>query len=310
MPRIISRPFSKLNRLCAEAARRTGELKTFAAVAEALGVSPGRVTQMFGHGQETNGVVVNADTVGKLVAAFAKARVPIKIDWLYLDYKEFAKLVARCGEDGAELRAPSGDWELREGSVLADLVELRLHPPRPANEVPDSHVVEATLLFGTAKVEYEPEDETEERRTISIALKDARMAIGSDGYRPLPGTVLGEKGREAEHLRRVAGGIEISGPAASNGTLEGDPLDGQPLATIAGTHAGDDAFEVTVAAGHGSFVVAEPDAPAGRNTPSVNKNAILNRFIHSRAKTRDDANRAVLARATAKRKAEGGGDGA
>jgi hypothetical protein len=184
--------------------------------------------------------------------------------------------------------------------VLADLVELRLHPPRPGNEAPDSFLVDATLLFGTAVCDYDPED-GEEPRSISIALRNARLAIGSDGYRPLQNSMIGER-IQSDNFDRVAGGIEIKGPAPS-GTLEGNPIGNQHVAVIAGTNAGDDAFAVTVAAHRRSFVVADADRPysvCNGDVPPDNKNVILNYFIYRRC-GRDEAGRALLAQATMKR---------
>jgi hypothetical protein len=294
--RLISRPYSKLNRLCAEARAREGALTTFAAVAKAIDLSPGRVTQMFGYGQESDGITIRAETVGALVKAFRDDGVPCGIDWLYLEYDEFCGRLAGPGRNLPPPEPPEppvADWELREGTVLADLVELRLHPPRPGNEVRDSYYASATLLFGTAICDVEPDD-GEEPRSVSIALCNARLAIGSDGYQPLPGTTLGETGREGENFKRVAGGIEIIGPAP-NGTLDGDPIGDQHLAVIAATNTGDAAFAVSVAALRGSFVVGGADAEV-----SVNKTAILNEFIYRRAVERDDAGRAILAQATMK----------
>ena len=45
---MVERPYSKLTRLCEVAASRGGALKSFAAVARAIELSPGRVTQLFG----------------------------------------------------------------------------------------------------------------------------------------------------------------------------------------------------------------------------------------------------------------------
>src|SRR4051794_34042999 len=92
--RTITRPFSKLNRLCAESAARGGTLTTFAAVANALALSRARVTQMFGHGQEHRGTVVKADTLGRLVAAFIVDGVPCQVEWLYSSFEEFASYLA------------------------------------------------------------------------------------------------------------------------------------------------------------------------------------------------------------------------
>ena len=152
-----------------------------------------------------------------------------------------------------------------------------------------------TLLFGTALCEHDTQDG--ELCTITIALTKARLAIGSDSYRPLPGSMLGEQA-ESENYRRVAGGIDIVGPAP-DGTLDGDPIGGRPLATIAATHAGDEPFAVKVSAPRRSFVVLDAETA---EPPSDNKSVILNEFIYKRC-NKDEAGRAVLATATMKRRA-------
>src|SRR4051812_20295232 len=100
--RNVTTPFSKLNRLCREAGKRGGKLTTFKAVAEALGISAGRITQMFGHGQETEGTVLNSKTVGRLVGAFRADGVVCEIEWLFLDYEEFAARLAAAPETRPE----------------------------------------------------------------------------------------------------------------------------------------------------------------------------------------------------------------
>jgi hypothetical protein len=301
--RRITRPYSKLNRLCSEAAKRGGRLTTYKAVAEALDLSPGRITQIFGYPNEADGIAVKAETIGRICAAFTRDSVVCAIEWFYLDYDDFADLVAAApearpalsGSDGPPL--PPAKWELREATVLPDLVELRLHQPRPGNEIPDSHYIDATLLFGTAFCDHDLEDGGE-LRTISIALTQARLAIGSDSHRPLPGSMLGEE-NGSENFRRVAGGIDIVGPAPE-GTLDGDPIGGRSLATIAATHAGNEPFAVTVAAPRRSFVVRDAEVP---EAPVETKSVILNEFIYKLCR-KDESGRAVLARATMKRRAE------
>jgi hypothetical protein len=196
---------------------------------------------------------------------------------------------------------PAADWKITEDTVLPGLVELRLHLPRPGNEVPDSFYVDATLLFGTAFPDYVPDD-GQDPRTIAIALRQAWLAIGSDSYRPLKGSVIGERG-ESLHVRRVAGYVEITGPAP-NGTLDGSPIGDLYLAVIAGTHTGDDPFAVTVAANWGSFVVTDADAPPegpGSNAPSGNKTAILSALIYKNVR-KDELGRPLIARATMQRR--------
>jgi hypothetical protein len=307
--RTISRPHSKLTRLCEVAAANGGPLTTFAAVAKALELSPSRVTQMFGHGEEVDGKNIKPETAGRLVAIFITAGVRCEVDWLYLDFDAFATRLANANpaapaqHDKAISDGPAAGWTFTEDTVLPGLVELCLHPPRPGNEVPDSFYVDATLLFGTAFPDYEPDD-GQDPRTIAIALHKAWLAIGSDSYRPLKGSVIGEC-VEAEHLRRVAGYVEITGPAPS-GTLDGNPIGDQHLAVIAGTNTGNDPFAVTVAANWGSFVVIDAEAPPehrGSNAPSGNKAAILNALIYKDVR-KDELGRPVLARATMQRRSE------
>jgi hypothetical protein len=100
-------------------------------------------------------------------------------------------------------------------------------------------------LFGTARPDYLPEDGGDPR-SIAIALRRAMLAIGTESYQPLPDSMIGERAR-SPHYRRVAGGVEITGPTPE-GTLDGDPLNGEHLAVIASTNTGNAPFAVTVAA--------------------------------------------------------------
>jgi hypothetical protein len=306
--RTITRPYSRLTLLCGASRKCAGSLTTFKAVAEVIKVSNGRVTQLFGFAEEAQGLAVKTseteDQIANVARAFTADGITCDDHWFYLDYEEFAAHFADPpGASAARsTKRPAANWELREGTVLADLVELRLHPPRPANESADSYYVDATLLFGTARVDYEPEDANEDIRTVAIALREARLAVGSDRYRPLHKTMLGEREgtRASPNYRHVAGGIDITGPAP-NGTLEGDPIGDEHLAVIAGTNVGDNEFPISIAALNGSFIVATADARSNSGAlepASVNRNAILNAFIYSRTAARDDANRVVLARAT------------
>jgi hypothetical protein len=304
--RTVPSPHRKLIALCEAAAPSGGSLTTFTAVAKAINVSPGRITQLFGHGAEQKGSNVEWSTLQKLADAFTRDGVKCEADWLCLDHGDFAVRVAKANPAAVSLRgatlvdtsAPA--WERTEATALPGLVELRLHPPRAGNEVPDSYYVDATLLFGTARADHVPEDGAEPR-SVAIALRQALLTIGSDSYSPLKGTMLGERGDASPHYRRVAGGVEITGPAPDD-KLEGNPVGDEYLEVIAGTNVGDDPFAVSVAADWGAFVVTEATIPSGSNAPSGNRTAILNALIYARA-TKDLNGRAVLARATLRRKA-------
>jgi hypothetical protein len=296
--RKITRPHSKLNRLCAEAAARGSELRTYAAVAEAITVTPGRITQMFGYGQEAEGYIVEAKTVGAIVKAFRDDGVPCQVDWFYLEFEAFAAKVAVAQAEAAK-PTEAVVWELREETVLTDLVELRIDPPTPDNEIPDAYRVNGTLLFGTARCEYEPDGPNP--RTVGIALRDARFAIAASGYQPLAGTMVGEREgtQDSPNYERAAGGIAITGPAVG-GALNGRPLGDHHFATIAAANVGDAVFRVSVMAEGRSFIVADPDA-AATPAPNDNRAAILSFFIYSRC-DRDEQQRAIVARATARRR--------
>lgn len=306
--RTVPSPRRKLIALCEVAAPSGGTLTTFAAVAKAIDVSPGRITQLFGHGVEREGSNVEWGTLQKLADAFTRDGVKCEADWLCLDHADFVVRVAKANPAAVALRratladVPTAAWERTEATALPGLVEFRLHPPRTGNEVPDSYYVESTLLFGTACADDVPEDGGEPR-SVAIALRHALLAIGSDSYSPLKDTMLGERGDTSPNYRRVAGGVEVTGPTP-DGVLEGSPVGDEHLAVIAGTNAGDDPFAVSVAANWGAFVVTEAAAPAGGNTPSGNRTAILNALLYKAAE-KDRLGRAVLAQATLRRREVG-----
>ena len=294
--RTVTRPNSKLIRLCEVAAERGGELTTFVAVAKAIGLTAARVTQIFGGTQDRTGSIVKPETLGLLAAAFTQDGVRCEVAWLYLPFDTFAQRLT-----GASASPRAGDWERTEETILPDLAEFRLDPPRPANEPPDAWLVDATLLFGTARCDVEAPDDGAPR-AVSIALRNARLAIGSDSYRPLPGTTLGERGDPPyRNFKRRAGGLEVTGPKDGD-VLEGDPLGGEHLAAIAGTNTGKEPFTATVAADWRSFDVRDADAPVA--VPD-NKDAILNALIHKHA-PKDRQGRAILASATMRRPSDNG----
>ncbi len=259
---------------------------------------------MFGYGREQDGTVIKPETLGRIAEAFAADGVRCEIAWLHLPFNTFVHeltttnpTLRRTSRRAALSETPTPGWRFTEENLLPDLVELRLHPPRAGNELADWYYVDATLLFGTAEHDYLPEDGSDPR-TVAIALRKALLTIGSPSYRPLKDSMLGER-TESDHYRRVAGGVEIIGPAPE-GTLQGNPAGGDHLAVIAGTGTGEEPFGVSVAANWGSFVVTDANVPglaAGANQPSANKAAILNALIHKQA-AKDAAGRAVLARAT------------
>jgi len=155
-------------------------------VAKAIALTPGRVTQLFGYGQETTGSTIRPETLGRIADAFVRDGVCCEVVWLHLHFDEFADRTAEANASAPAQQesdlsdALAAGWVFTEATAPPDLVELRLHPPRAGNELPDSYYADATLLFGTAAHDYHPED-GEDPRTIAIALRQALLAIGSDG---------------------------------------------------------------------------------------------------------------------------------
>lgn len=283
----ITRPYSKLNRLCAEAAKRGGSLRTFAAVAQAIKVTAGRVTQIFGFTQERDGSTVASKTLGLIVGAFTRDGITVEVDWFYLDYDEFAARVTAA--PGGPPVVVSDDWDCDQTLRLRSLVELRLHPPGLAGEL------KTTLLFGTARCEYDPED-GQGTRAVAIGLRDARFAIDSGSYRLAAGTMIGERDetKDLKNFVRVAGGIDIVGPLV-DGVLKDDPFANHYLGVLERANGRSEPFAVTIAAHGRSFVVRDADTP--NSILSENKDAILNLLVLRRCE-RDEENRAVLVHAT------------
>ena len=139
----VTRPSSKLKRLCESAASVGGNLATFAAVARELKVQPSRITQLFGHGVEKDGKNIEASTLERLAAAFTKDGLRCETEWLLAEFDDFAGRLAKANPAASGPRrysntdTPDGNWQFTEDTVLPDLVELRLHPPRPGNEMPE-----------------------------------------------------------------------------------------------------------------------------------------------------------------------------
>jgi hypothetical protein len=298
--KVITHPQSKFKALKIQAAKVGGALTSNEAVARMIKVHPSYVTQLFGPTTEHTGLDVSASLVGhlvRLVDAFCKDRVHCEIDWFLLDKDAFARRVAA----GSAPDGGSADWERKEQNFLPSLVELRLYPPGPNGEV------NAKLLFGTAICDYEPDD-GEWPRAIAIALRDARLTIGSANCGPVEGTMLGEREetRDGEHFTRVAGGVEITGPLDSD-ILNGNPIGNHYLGLLEHPEKSREPFVAAVAAHRRSFVVADAEAVPHATTPLDNKDAILNVFIYRRCRNRDEENRAVLAQAEIRR-ISGGAD--
>lgn len=286
--RVVSRPNSKLVRLCEKAAEASGDLTTFGAVAKALEVTPSAISQMFGTGKEKPGVVLPKDTAGKLVNAFKSDGVPVELEWLYLEFDAFADRLA--GKVGA--RGPAA-WEKREESIATELVEFRLHDPTETNREGGMNIP-ATLYFGS--VEFDEEG-------FAIGVKEATITPLPGGFVAAEKSFIGERAPH-DNFTRVAGGVRVTRPQNRGGALEGSPLGEEHLFAVERAPEGTEEITIEITAGRRSFVVTplpDPNAtqPDTSKTGAAEKDAVLNVFL--KKALAPNAPRPVIARARLKR---------
>jgi hypothetical protein len=301
---------AKLKRLCAESASRGGALTTFDKVAEAINLSPGRVTQLFGARNPTAETGVDPATLGKIVKAFGLDGIGISVETFYLNYDAFVAQVAPDAmtlveartpikDADAEPTLPSLDWHPDKAEAYTDLAVLQVHPPRPLNSRADCYYLDASLRFEIA-------EHATGNRTVAIGLRKANLTFASPAFQIAHASLLGDAARPHEGVTARANGITVSSLPGET-MLEGSPLGDYYFAVIEPAGTGEAVVTLTLSTAARSFAFMliddETDAPAA-DTPSLNKDAILN-LIYGEALThrRDAATgRLALARATVRRK--------
>lgn len=185
---------------------------------------------------------------------------------------------------------PREQWILLGSRGVLALMELRLHPPRLGNEL-DTFYLDATLLSGTAEYDYED-------RLIVLGVRSAVLVLDSASYQAAQGSMIGERPGPA-YFKRLAGGVEITGPRDDNGRLSGDILQGEYIAVIESVGNDEHPLTVSILAGRRSFSVAALGRKKGTvsdDETNVNKDAILNALIY-KVQTIDSQGRIVLAEA-------------
>ena len=245
---------AKLARLKQKAQSRhdhSGVFNKDASIASALGIAPGRFSQLFGKHADAEGGIVIA-TVERLIAALEAESVIVTVELLTAPMEIFeihfpdespARPTATIPTTSAEPPYASPDFLPPESAYFtgtdADppdpVAELVAHAPCVDNEHgPDTYRLPISLAFATA--ERMPEGSN---RAIRIGVNAALLSVDLRGYHFAPNTALGTKGNpylppegdttRVETLRLTAIAFQ-AGPDRK--FLEGRLLEGHKLGTI------------------------------------------------------------------------------
>ena len=297
----VTNPHTRLKRLYRAVISTAHPVQTETAItdnitlADTIGKSVSWLSQNFAKNLADKDI--GEDLLLAISAAFNARGVPVQLSWFAEPLETFEARLAP-----AHHHTTPGNARADTDLPLPDLVELRLHQPTAQNE-PNSYLVKATLLFGTAHIDIPPDAESPKPRTLALALREARLAIGAPGdtWQPAQGNLLGER-TESKNYRRVAGGVEITGETNQHGHLAGAPIGDEPFATIEPSDdtatPGADRFTILVSAPLRSIDITDPDAPLDTHRlDNANKEAVLD-IILSKSRPRTESNHRILARAT------------
>jgi len=309
-PHGVSSANAKLKRLCAESERRGGSLTTFGAVADAVGRSGGRLSQLFGfsEAQAENGI--SEKTLGAIARVFTQDGVPLTVETFYLDYMSFVSYltstyptssvpsaVSSCDDDALVL--PSTDWVPDRSEAFTDLASAQLHPPRALNSRPDCYYLDASLRFAPA--EYAVGN-----HAVVIGVREATLSLASSAYQIAHMSLLGDAARPLHGVTVTGNGITVVS-LSNNAMLAGNPLGEHYFAVVEPVGTTDSTVTVTVTlhAARRSFSFALLDDDSAADIPAVSpaKDAILNLIYgDALASCRDPATgRLSLAVATMRR---------
>ena len=306
---LIPEAHKKFERLKAESSARNGSLKSGAAVAKALNISEGRVSQLFGPNAGAR-TAISSELLGMFVRIFELDGVPITIGGLQADYRSFEETLAKASPSCTSALSisfskspdpttlPSKDWIIEHPDAKTELAIVNLHPPCPQNSNPGSYYLYVSLRFGAAKY-------SSEEHTISVGVSKASLKFKSPGYHFAHSSLLGDSSRPRVGIDAVSWGITVTPPPGAS-ALMGNPLGDDYLAIIE-PHLGEQEVAISLETERGSgLVFVKYDAETGAATPppSRTKNAILNLiFGEAIAKSREPtAGWLVLARAVMHRR--------
>lgn len=296
----------KFQYLCAEASRTNRSVIDATAVADELGVSASRITQVWG-GSNPSGVHgVSGGTLGLLVDLFNKWGVPVTVVMMTSSYDEFASALSAASFGKAQPAAsgpvmdeqqhglPSAQWSIPPPKVFMKLglAGVRLHHPRPLNSRPDCYLLDVSLTFETV--------ESSEANAL-IALKNATLVFESNAYQLAHNSLLGCGARPCDYIALRLNGIFIS--SSDEGPLVMDPLGGAHLAVIEPLESDTRTVAVQLEAGLRSFSFSPLDEAGCAPEMSAAKDAILNIIYAEGAEMRPNSSgRYPLARATMQRR--------
>lgn len=297
-------PHAKFEHIRTLVYTRFGRLRDQTAVATDLDVhkkktgadfplSPATMSNAFSDKNKDGDKSINPALIVAVCTVFETNGLRVEADWWLLDLPGFTAAVAKANPLGPGSAEP-GPWRLIHDNPFPALVEFRFHQPR-GNDV-DAPIVEASLLFGTAEVTIEPDTADQPQRSLVIAVTEARLSVAQGGaWQPRNEGIWAETTEPGAVVRRVPGGLAITGPRDTHGNLAGSPLFADaPFAFLEPTHGGGDSFTALVSAAPRHLSITDPEAP---DAPSPNKLAVLARLAQ-RSLARDAAGNPVIAQAT------------
>ena len=273
-PRAVPAAHAKLRRLCTESAARGGALTTFVAVAKAIGLTPSRITQLFGSGDASAEVAITPETLGNLVRVFNKDGVPVTPDALQLSYEDFAAALSlslpRSPKPIEESALPARGWKIDASQAYTRLAGAEIHPLLPLNSRPDSYRLVASLHFTPAEYVHD-------NRVVLVGLGQSVFTFASAAYQIAHNSLLGDSARP--HPGITAGHRTITVTASDGAVLQGNPLGEHHLAEIEPAGTGAPSIALILSAPPRAFQAtlldSETGAPLPNPTPSLAKAAIV-----------------------------------
>ena len=287
-------------------------MTTFHAVANALEVTPSRISQLFSATNAAAEHGITPRTLGALARIFKEDGIDFSLDAFYLEYDEFVAELAKKADhrqpprpatawDDAMPTLPSPEWIPARSIAHTKIAAAQIHPPRPMNSRLDCYYLDVSLRFGTI-------EHSVERDTILIGLREAKLSFDSDSYQIAHASLAGDAARPMEGIMVSGVGVTISVREHEN-LLMGNPL-GESYIAIIEPVEGDlkeASVGISLHAPRRSFtfeVIPEDERVA--TAPSFTKDALLNLIYgESLERLRDPSTGFhLLATATIRRKAE------
>ena len=301
---------AKLRRLCTESAVRGGRLMSFSAVAMAIGITPGRFSQLFGVSAPAAEQSISPETLGRIIAAFNAESIPVDVAGFTGSYEQFAERLMPdqpllTQGDGvvdetmeSDNGVPSADWRVAQSSSYTEIAALHAHPPRPMNSRPDCYLMDVTLRF--EPVEYVLDD-----KRLLIGLRQANLSISSNAYQIAHNSLIGDSARPLDGVSTTITGISVQSSGHSD-FLTGSPLLDHAFAVIEPAGTGEPTISLTLQAAPRNFTfeMIDDDGEVCTSQRNPTKDALLALvFGESLQDTKVDINgRLTLAKATLRRR--------